>query len=246
MTSLAAATVIKASMFYGKRSKVWLHFSKCDADYARCNICKAKCKASGGNTSNLRKHLVKHKIFLASLRSTARTSAIGDNAKCEIGDKETALRLLQDIQLVTLPEPSSTSLWSDSSQSQSPMPVIGEVTTVSNPEPANDPGSVPSSAFPPAIQSPFIYTSSSVTDKYDFLPGSEKLLSNPNAHQHSAWQFFGLEPDPTGRPLDRNMAVCKLCMERVSCGGGATDLQNHLTTKHHLKPRDITKDRILA
>ncbi|XP_047221386.1 uncharacterized protein LOC124868314 isoform X2 [Girardinichthys multiradiatus] len=171
---------------------------------------------------------------------------MSDNAKCEIGDKETALRLLQDIQLVTLPEPSSTSLWSDSSQSQSPMPVIGEVTTVSNPEPANDPGSVPSSAFPPAIQSSFIYTSSSVTDKYDFLPGSEKLLSNPNAHQHSAWQFFGLEPDPTGRPLDRNMAVCKLCMERVSCGGGATDLQNHLTTKHHLKPRDITKDRILA
>uniref|UniRef100_A0A096LTV9 BED-type domain-containing protein n=1 Tax=Poecilia formosa TaxID=48698 RepID=A0A096LTV9_POEFO len=137
------------------------------------------------------------------------------NAKCEIGDKETALRLLQDVQLVTLPEPSSTSLWSDSSQSQSPMPVISE-------------------------------SSSSVTDKYDFLPGSEKLLSHPNAHQHSAWQFFGLEPDPTGRPLDRSMAVCKLCMERVCCGGGAADLQNHLTIKHHLKPRDITKDRVLA
>ncbi|XP_023189481.1 uncharacterized protein LOC111608616 isoform X1 [Xiphophorus maculatus] len=164
------------------------------------------------------------------------------NAKCEIGDKETALRLLQDVQLVTLPEPSSTSLWSDSSQSQSPMPVISEVTTVSNPEVGGDPGS----AFPPAIQNQFVYSSSSVTDKYDFLPGSEKLLSHPNAHQHSAWQFFGLEPDPTGRPLDRSMAVCKLCMERVSCGGGATDLQNHLTIKHHLKPRDITKDRVLA
>ncbi|KAM4749871.1 E3 SUMO-protein ligase ZBED1-like isoform 1-T1 [Anableps anableps] len=168
------------------------------------------------------------------------------NAKCEIGDKETALRLLQDVQLVTLPEPSSTTLWSDSSQSQSPMPVISEVTTVSNPEATSDPGSAPSSAFPPVIQSQFVYSSSSVTDKYDFLPGSEKLLSNPNAHQHSAWQFFGLEPDPTGRPLDRSMAVCKLCMERVSCGGGAADLQNHLTIKHHLKPRDITKDRVLA
>ncbi|XP_014885852.1 uncharacterized protein LOC106946190 isoform X1 [Poecilia latipinna] len=164
------------------------------------------------------------------------------NAKCEIGDKETALRLLQDVQLVTLPEPSSTSLWSDSSQSQSPMPVISEVTTVSNAEAAGDPGS----AFPPAIQNQFVYSSSSVTDKYDFLPGSEKLLSHPNAHQHSAWQFFGLEPDPTGRPLDRSMAVCKLCMERVCCGGGAADLQNHLTIKHHLKPRDITKDRVLA
>ncbi|XP_015243699.1 PREDICTED: uncharacterized protein LOC107093257 isoform X1 [Cyprinodon variegatus] len=171
---------------------------------------------------------------------------MSDNAKCEIGEKETVLRLLQDIQLVTLPEPSSTSLWSDSSQSQSPMPVISEVTTVSNPEAANEAGSVPGSAFPPVVQSPFMYTSSTVTEKYDFLPGSEKLLSNPNAHQHSAWLFFGLEPDPTGRPLDRNMAVCKLCMERVSCGGGAADLQNHLTLKHHLKPRDITKDRVLA
>ncbi|MED6256428.1 hypothetical protein ATANTOWER_025945 [Ataeniobius toweri] len=37
---------------------------KCDADYTRCNICDAKRKASGGNTSNLRKHLVKHQIFL--------------------------------------------------------------------------------------------------------------------------------------------------------------------------------------
>ena len=27
-----------------KRSKVWLHFTKLDADNARCNICNAKCK----------------------------------------------------------------------------------------------------------------------------------------------------------------------------------------------------------
>ncbi|KAL7395231.1 hypothetical protein ABVT39_012723 [Epinephelus coioides] len=47
-----------------KRLKVWLHISKSDADYTRCNICDTKCKASYGNTSNLRKHLVKHKVFL--------------------------------------------------------------------------------------------------------------------------------------------------------------------------------------
>ncbi|MED6252324.1 hypothetical protein ATANTOWER_010150 [Ataeniobius toweri] len=59
--------------------------SKCDADYARCNIRDAKCKASGGNTSNPRKHLVKDKVFLKaedctvfiSLRSTATTPASG-------------------------------------------------------------------------------------------------------------------------------------------------------------------------
>ncbi|MEQ2245085.1 hypothetical protein ILYODFUR_023852 [Ilyodon furcidens] len=41
------------SMADRKRSKVSPHFSKCGADYARCNICDAKCKASGGKTSNL-------------------------------------------------------------------------------------------------------------------------------------------------------------------------------------------------
>ncbi|XP_017287978.1 uncharacterized protein LOC108245514 isoform X2 [Kryptolebias marmoratus] len=171
---------------------------------------------------------------------------LSDNGKCEIGDKETALRLLQDIQLVTLPEPSSTSLWSDCSQSQSPMPVISDVTTVSNPEAAGEPGLVPNSTFPSAFSStfPFLPQSSHLMDKYDFLPGTEKLLTNLNANQNSPWHFFGLEPDPTGRPLDRSTAVCKLCMERVSCGGGgATDLQIHLTTKHHIKPRDISKDR---
>ncbi|MED6250129.1 hypothetical protein ATANTOWER_025139 [Ataeniobius toweri] len=78
----------------GRLSVVWFVFQynqvpsqyggimKCDANYPRCNICDVKCKASGGNSSNLRKHLVKHKIFLkaeetifASLRSTATTPA---------------------------------------------------------------------------------------------------------------------------------------------------------------------------
>ncbi|XP_059210462.1 serine protease FAM111A-like [Centropristis striata] len=85
MTSVIGGSVNKASMAERKPSKVWLHFSKCDADYARCNICDVKCKASSGNTSNLRKHLVKHKIFLKaeecrifdSLRSTATSPAFG-------------------------------------------------------------------------------------------------------------------------------------------------------------------------
>uniref|UniRef100_A0A1A7Z5Q1 BED-type domain-containing protein n=1 Tax=Iconisemion striatum TaxID=60296 RepID=A0A1A7Z5Q1_9TELE len=55
-----------------KRSKVWLHFNKCsdNGDYARCNLCGMKYKATGGNTSNLRKHLVKHKIFLKAEECT--------------------------------------------------------------------------------------------------------------------------------------------------------------------------------
>ncbi|XP_054459888.1 uncharacterized protein LOC129095465 isoform X2 [Anoplopoma fimbria] len=168
---------------------------------------------------------------------------MGDNMKCEVGDKETVLRLLQDIQLVTLPEPSSSSLWSDHSQSQSPMLVISDVTTMSNPDTASDSGMISGSAFPSSLislPSPSFHP----FEKYDFLPGTERLLTNPNATQNSPWYFFGLEPDPTGRPLDRCTAVCRLCGEHVGCGGGAADLQNHLTGRHHIKPpRDIHKDR---
>ncbi len=170
----------------------------------------------------------------------------GDNVKCEVGDKETVLRLLQDIQLVTLPEPSSSSLWSDNSQSQSPMLVISDVTTMSNPDAASDSGMVSGSAFPSSSLISFPSPSSQPLEKYDFMPGTEKLLSNPNATQHSPWYFFGFEPDPTGRPLDRSTAVCKLCVEHVGCGGGAADLQNHLTSKHHIRPRDVYKDRSLT
>ncbi|MEQ2300922.1 hypothetical protein AMECASPLE_030754 [Ameca splendens] len=69
MTSVTAGTG-KASMADRKRFKVWLHFSTCGADYSCCNICDAMCKTSCGNTSNLRKHLVKHKIFLKAEECT--------------------------------------------------------------------------------------------------------------------------------------------------------------------------------
>ncbi|CAJ1052952.1 uncharacterized protein LOC117815987 isoform X4 [Xyrichtys novacula] len=164
---------------------------------------------------------------------------MGDNVKCEYGDKETVLRLLQDIQLVTLPEPSSSSLWSDHSQSQSPMPIISDVTTMSNTDPACDSDMAPGSAFPSSSQSPSFL----LGEKYEFLPGTEKLLSNPSVSQQSPWYFFGLEPDPAGRPLDRSTAVCKLCGDRVGCGGGVLDLQNHLTIKHHIRPRESNKER---
>lgn len=166
--------------------------------------------------------------------------------KCEVGDKETALRLLQDIQLVTLPESSSTSHWSDQSQSQSPMPLISDVTTIPNPEPASDPGLICGSALTTTSLISFPSPVSNVMEKYDFLPGTEKLLSNPTVMQNSPWYFFGFEPDPTGRPLDRSIAVCKLCVEHVSCTGGAADLQNHLMNKHHIRLRDSNKDRTLT
>lgn len=160
---------------------------------------------------------------------------VTDNiVKCEVGDKETILRPLQDIQLVTLPEPSSSSLWSDQSQSQSPLPVINDVMTLSNLDTVNDSGVILGSALPSSSPS----QSSYLCEKYDFMPGTEKMLKNPNTSPQSLWYFFGFEPDPAGQPVDRSTVVCKLCGEHVGCGEGTADLQNHLTNKHHIRPRD--------
>ncbi|XP_078122363.1 uncharacterized protein LOC144527898 isoform X2 [Sander vitreus] len=186
------------------------------------------------------------RVWIGKDYATLLGLGMGDNVKCEVGDKETVLRLLQDIQLVTLPEPSSSSLWSDNSQSQSPMLVISDVTTVSNPDAASDSGMMSVSVFPSSsslisLPSPGSHS----LEKYDFMPGTEKLLSNPNVTENSPWYFFGFEPDPTGRPLDRSAVVCKLCGEHIGCGGGAADLQIHLTNKHHIRTRDGNKDRSL-
>ncbi|XP_060903324.1 uncharacterized protein LOC132980942 isoform X2 [Labrus mixtus] len=185
------------------------------------------------------------KVWIGKDYSTLLGLGMGDNVKCQFGDKEAVLRLLQDIQLVTLPEPSSSSVWSDHSQSQSPMPVISDVTTVSNPDAVCDSGIASGSSFPSSSLMSFPSPGSHPFEKYEFVPGTEKLLSNPNVTQQSPWYFFGLEPDQAGRPLDRNTAVCKLCGERVGCGGRASDLQNHLSNKHHIRPRDTNKDRTL-
>lgn len=165
---------------------------------------------------------------------------IGDSVKCQVGDKETVLRLLQDIKLVELPEDNSSSLWADPGQSQSPtMPVISDVTSVSSRDAASDTSIITGDALPSSFSS----VNSGLSEKYDFMPGSEKLLSCPIAHQNSAWNFFGFEPDPSGQPLDQSSAVCKMCGEHVSCGGGTANLQNHLISKHHFRPRDGHRER---
>lgn len=167
---------------------------------------------------------------------------IGDSVKCQVGDKETVLRLLQDIKLVELPEDSSSSLWADPGQSQSPRPVISDVTSVSSRDAASDTGIIPGDAVPSSSFS-FSSPNSGLSEKYDFIPGTERLLSCPITHQNSPWNFFGFEPDSSGQPLDQSSAVCKMCGEHVSCCGGTAVLQNHLISKHHFRPRDGQRER---
>lgn len=145
------------------------------------------------------------------------------------------MRPLQDIELVTLPEPSS-------SLSQSPMSLLSDVMPVSNLDTASDSGSVNLSSSSSLVSLPS--SSARRVGCYDFIPGSEKLLSNPAASKESHWSFFGFEPGPDGQPVDTSSAVCKLCLHHVACKG--TDLQNHLHNKHHIKLRDCNYDLMPA
>uniref|UniRef100_A0A8C6SXB5 Uncharacterized protein n=1 Tax=Neogobius melanostomus TaxID=47308 RepID=A0A8C6SXB5_9GOBI len=164
----------------------------------------------------------------------------GENMKCQVGEKESFLRPLQDIQLVTLPEPSSSALWSDHSQSQSPMPIISEVTSM------NTGGASGHSS--PAVPSSLGYLPGPhpFENKYHFLPGTERLVGNPDVShapiygEQSLWYFFGFEPDHTGRPLDKTTAICKLCGDHVSCGGGVYEIKSHLNSKHQIKQRETS------
>lgn len=171
-----------------------------------------------------------------------------DNVKFEVGDKEMVLQLLQDIQLVTLPEPNS-SVWSDLSQSQSPVTLITDTSTIPNLDSLTDTGTLGLSPplwlqSSPSSSSLFSCPPSgyNTTDGCDFMPGSENLLCAPNLPTNSPWFFVGFEPDQSGLPVDPSTVVCKLCGDVVGCGGGPADVQNHLLKKHHIKACDPSSD----
>lgn len=170
----------------------------------------------------------------------------GENMKCQVGEKESFLRPLQDIQLVTLPEPTSSALWSDHSQSQSPMPIISEVTSMNT-----SGGSGHSSPAVPSSSMGCLPGPHPFENKYHFLPGTEKLVGNPDFPlapsfgENSLWYFFGFEPDHNGRPLDKTTTICKLCGDHVSCGGGMYEIKSHLKNKHQIKQRESSNSSSL-
>ena len=60
---------------------------------------------------------------------------------------------------------------------------------------------------------------------------AESAVVSPSNRSSSVWKHFGLKKGPTGR-LDKTKAVCKLCNQPLSTGGGTTNLKNHLKAKH--------------
>lgn len=185
------------------------------------------------------------KVWIGRDYATLLGLGMDDNVKCEVGEKETVLQLLQDIQLVTLPELNSSSVWSDYIQSQSPMTLTNDMTTMTNLDSMTDTSTLGPAQPSPSSSSLFSCPSPgyNTTDKFDFMPGSEHLLCAPNTPTHSPWFFVGYEPDASGMPLDPSAVVCKLCGDVVRCGGGPVNIQNHLLNKHHIKTRDSNRDQ---
>ncbi|XP_010886538.2 uncharacterized protein LOC105020893 isoform X2 [Esox lucius] len=166
---------------------------------------------------------------------------LGEHIKCEFGDKEILLQIFRDIQVVPVggdsrPDPNGSYSWSDNSQSGSPLLVISDV---SSGLPADANYSTFSTA--PAAHQNANQRGLSVNFRYDFVKGSDKLLS-PSQNNGLIWEFFGFEPDASGQPLDKDKVMCKLCGQHVDYRGTVAHLENHLIQTHHMKRRDVAKD----
>ncbi|XP_061882754.1 E3 SUMO-protein ligase ZBED1-like isoform X2 [Entelurus aequoreus] len=74
---------------------------------------------------------------------------MGENVKCEHSKKETVLELLSDIQFVTLPEPNSFFQTGDNNNQS--LPIISDLTTLSQTDANNDSGQISRLSFASSI-----------------------------------------------------------------------------------------------
>ncbi|KAJ8000594.1 hypothetical protein DPEC_G00182000 [Dallia pectoralis] len=181
------------------------------------------------------------KVWIGQEYATMLGLRLGEHIKCEFGDKEILLQIFRDIQVVPLggdnrPEINGPYSWSENSHSGSPQLVISDVSSGLH----SDATDSTFNAAPTANQSAN-QKGLSVNLRYDFVKGSDKLLSLAQ-NNGPIWEFFGFEPDASGQPLDKDKVMCKLCGQNVDCKGTVDHLDNHLIQIHHMKRRDFTKD----
>lgn len=56
-------------------------------------------------------------------------------------------------------------------------------------------------------------------------------IVSPAGRSSLVWKHFGFIKDCDGT-IQKEKAVCKLCLQKVARGGGTTNKRNHLKTKH--------------
>lgn len=62
-----------------KRSKVWLNFTKVNANLSKCNTCGKQILSKGGTTTSIRKHLLLHGVNLKECTVFNSPSASGES-----------------------------------------------------------------------------------------------------------------------------------------------------------------------
>lgn len=65
--------------YRGKTSEVWNHFMVMAGDKAKCGYCTSKLSFSGGNTANLKRHLIaKHPTVVFNRVDSSRNQRQGN------------------------------------------------------------------------------------------------------------------------------------------------------------------------
>ena len=72
-------------------------------------------------------------------------------------------------------------------------------------------------------------------------------LAAYSAHQKSVvWKYFGIEKNSSGAAQRDRRVMCKICSQKVTHGGGTTNLKNHLKTNHQAEFEELYGNEQLA
>uniref|UniRef100_A0A3B3CRQ3 BED-type domain-containing protein n=1 Tax=Oryzias melastigma TaxID=30732 RepID=A0A3B3CRQ3_ORYME len=66
-----------------------------------------------------------------------------------------------------------------------------------------------------------------------------KMIHKPRG-KSTVWMYFGLKADETGKPMNTDRAVCRLCRKVVVSKGNTTNLRSHLRRRHPAEFIEIT------
>ena len=76
-----------------------------------------------------------------------------------------------------------------------------------------------------------------MADEYSEIKISEssqtlELAAYSTRQKPVIWKYFGIEKNSSGAAQKDRCLACKLCTQKVTHGGGTTNLKNHLKTNH--------------
>ena len=69
-------------------------------------------------------------------------------------------------------------------------------------------------------------------DSEDSCQSTSPLVVSPSSRTSAVWKYFGFMKDDHGKLVKDSCTICKLCSQKVTHGGGTTNLKNHLQPKH--------------